>query len=95
LPKAAPSLFPRQPRTDNRKSAHQRGYDHRWQVARLAYLRRNPLCILCQREDRLTIATVVDHIIPHRGNAKLFWDSANNWAALCARCHNAKTARGQ
>jgi 5-methylcytosine-specific restriction protein A len=37
-------------------------------------------------------ATVVDHVVPHRGDAALFWDEVN-WAALCKRCHDAKTAR--
>jgi len=36
-------------------------------------------------------ATVVDHIIAHKGNANLFWDESN-WQALCKRCHNSKTA---
>ena len=35
-------------------------------------------------------ATVVDHIIPHRGDQKLFWDQ-NNWQALCKSCHDKKT----
>jgi 5-methylcytosine-specific restriction protein A len=37
-------------------------------------------------------AAVTDHIIPHRGDKRLFWD-ANNWQALCLSCHGAKTAR--
>lgn len=36
---------------------------------------------------RLTPATVVDHVIPHRGDRKLFWDSSN-WQPLCVECHN-------
>lgn len=35
-------------------------------------------------------ATVVDHIIPHRGDQKLFWDRSN-WQALCKSCHDSKT----
>lgn len=37
-------------------------------------------------------ATVVDHIIPHRGNEELFWDE-DNWQGLCKRCHDRKTWR--
>jgi len=37
-------------------------------------------------------ADVVDHIIPHRGNQKLFWDT-KNWQAMNHVCHNRKTAR--
>ena len=34
----------------------------------------------------------VDHIIPHRGDQKLFWDR-NNWQALCKPCHDRKTGK--
>ena len=36
-------------------------------------------------------ATVVDHIIPHKGDQKLFWDT-RNWQPLCKPCHDKKTA---
>lgn len=35
-------------------------------------------------------AEVVDHIVPHRGDGKLFWDEGN-WQALCKNCHDSKT----
>jgi 5-methylcytosine-specific restriction protein A len=40
---------------------------------------------------KLTAATVVDHILAHKGDAGLFWKQSN-WQALCRRCHNRKTA---
>ena len=40
----------------------------------------------------MTASTTVDHIIPHKGDRKLFWDKTN-WQALCKPCHDAKTAR--
>lgn len=33
---------------------------------------------------------VVDHIKPHRGDQKLFWDR-RNWQPLCEHHHNVKT----
>ncbi|WP_317617964.1 HNH endonuclease [Rhodobacter capsulatus] len=33
------------------------------------------------------MASVVDHITPHRGNKALFWDRYN-WQALCKPCHD-------
>ena len=45
------------------------------------------------KQGNLTPATVVDHIIPHRGDMKLFWDESN-WQALCESCHNHKTGSG-
>ena len=68
----------------------QRGYGSRWQRARLAYLQQHPLCVQCQNAGRITPADVVDHIIPHRGDKELFWDSSN-WQPLCKKCHDTKT----
>jgi 5-methylcytosine-specific restriction enzyme A len=75
-----------------RPSAARRGYGPRWRHARPAYLARHPLCVPCGEAGRLVPAKVVDHIVLHRGNQKLFWDEAN-WAAMCKPCHDAKTAR--
>ncbi len=43
---------------------------------------------MCLDMDRITPATVVDHIIPHYGDRQLFWDNINNWQSLCVTCHN-------
>lgn len=76
-----------------RDSAAARGYDKRWQRARARFLKQNPLCAECLRNHRTTPATVVDHIIPHRGNQRLFWDQTN-WQPLCKKCHDHKTGLG-
>lgn len=73
-------------------SAAQRGYDHKWRKARLVHLDENPLCVYCQRQGRVTAATVVDHKVPHRGDMNLFWDRAN-WQSLCGPCHSAVKQR--
>jgi 5-methylcytosine-specific restriction enzyme A len=75
-----------------RPSAARRGYGPRWRRARAAYLARHPLCVPCKAAGRLAPATVVDHIVPHRGDTVLFWDE-RNWQSLCKPCHDAKTAR--
>ena len=62
-------------------------YNRRWQKARLSFLRKHPLCSMCNQLGVAKAATVVDHIIPHRDNHKLFWDTAN-WQALCKPCHD-------
>jgi 5-methylcytosine-specific restriction protein A len=54
---------------------------------------KNPWCVECSLNGKSVLATVVDHIRPHRGDRRLFWDRAN-WQGLCKRCHDAKTARG-
>ena len=50
----------------------------------------HPLCVECKKQGKLTQATVVDHIVPHRGDQKLFWDESN-WQPLCKPCHDKKT----
>jgi len=74
----------------DRLSAAERGYDGKWRKARKSFLSRNPLCNRCKEKGLLVEATVVDHIIPHRGDKALFWDE-NNWQSLCKRCHDKKT----
>jgi 5-methylcytosine-specific restriction enzyme A len=76
-----------------RGSAEERGYDARWRKARKAFLQEHPLCVECLKAGKLTPATVVDHIIPHRGNQELFWN-ADNWQPLCKECHGKKTGAG-
>ncbi len=76
---------------ERRGSAAERGYGWRWQKARAAWLRVHPLCASCEKEGRTTAARVVDHVVPHRGDRKLFWDK-ENWQSLCTPCHDRKTA---
>jgi 5-methylcytosine-specific restriction protein A len=39
----------------------------------------------------LVRADVLDHIVPHCGDYRLFWDESN-WQGLCFSCHSKKTA---
>ena len=89
---------PAHQRGDDRKTSAQRGYDTQWQRARLEFLRANPLCASCLKEGRTIAATVVDHVVPHRGDDRLFWDRSN-WQSLCDyrspyNCHGVKTGKG-
>lgn len=72
------------------RSAYRRGYDARWRKASKAFLRANPLCVRCVAEGKYVKATVVDHVISHRGDERLFWDQGN-WQAMCKQCHDRKT----
>lgn len=92
--KQTPTYEQRRAYDRDRGTAHQRGYTAEWRVARRAFLKDNPLCVKCWAEGRIEPATVVDHVTPHRGDMRLFWD-ANNWQALCKTCHDRKTASGQ
>jgi 5-methylcytosine-specific restriction protein A len=76
----------RKAETDARRpSARERGYDSRWQRESKAFLSRpeNRECKCgCGR-----VANMVDHIIPHRGDQRLFWNKAN-WQPMAAvPCH--------
>lgn len=75
---------------NERSSASSRGYDYKWRQARKRFLKENTLCVKCKVEGKLTKATVVDHIKPHRGDKVLFWDESN-WQPLCKQCHDRKT----
>jgi 5-methylcytosine-specific restriction enzyme A len=57
-------------------------------------LRRSPFCVECRRDDRHEAAVDVDHVVPHRGDPRLFW-SLDNLAGLCRRHHARKSARGE
>ena len=72
------------------RSAAKRGYGSKWQKARKQFLAANPLCVECLKEGRYVKATDVDHVVPHRGDLKLFWDRGN-WQALCHSHHSIKT----
>lgn len=80
-------------RTDKQTSA-QRGYGSKWQKARAGHLRAHPLCVMCLNAipQRITVATVVDHSIAHRGNMLVFWDSSL-WQSLCASHHSSEAQR--
>jgi 5-methylcytosine-specific restriction enzyme A len=70
-----------------RRSPAAKLYDEKWRAARLGFLRLYPWCKLHEARGSWVAATVVDHVIPHRGDRRLFWDRAN-WQGLCEHCHN-------
>lgn len=70
-----------------RLSARERGYTSEWQKARAAFLAVHPYCAMCAAP-----ATTVDHIVPHKGDDRLFWDKAN-WQSLCVPCHSRRKQR--
>lgn len=65
----------------NRPTASQRGYTYQWRKASKHFLEMHTHCQCGQR------ATLVDHVIAHKGDTNLFWDRSN-WQPLCARCHS-------
>jgi 5-methylcytosine-specific restriction protein A len=67
-----------------------------WRKLRAQYIRLNPLCAECERNDKLTDCTgkgagVVDHIQPIRLGGEAL--DINNLQTLCTSCHNIKSAK--
>ncbi len=62
-------------------------YGRRWRSARKAFLRDNPVCVMCQQDGIATPASVVDHMTPHKGDPGIFWDQ-DKWQPLCQPCHD-------
>ena len=70
-----------------RPTAAQRGYDGAWGKAKASFLAKHPFCVKCAEHGRVTKAEAVDHITPHKGDTRIFWDRSN-WQPLCAVHHN-------
>jgi 5-methylcytosine-specific restriction protein A len=81
------------PKSDeHRLSASKRGYGRAWQKRSMAHRRKNPLCVECKRKGLIVPGECVDHIIPHKGNRRLFEDD-RNLQTLCNSCHSKKTTK--
>ena len=63
----------------------------RWKRAARRHLAAHPLCVDCAELGAVTAAAEVDHVVPHRGDRRRFWDRSN-WQSLCRTCHSRKTA---
>ena len=69
-----------------RPSARKRGYDSKWERESKQFLARpeNRFCACgCGR-----VADMVDHILPHRGDQRLFWNRANWQPMASSPCHS-------
>lgn len=62
-----------------------------WQRLRAHQLSAFPLCAMCAARGRVTVATVCDHIDPHRGDHARFW--AGPFQSLCTPCHSGDKQR--
>lgn len=65
----------------------------RWASLRELHLSQSPLCVYCLKSETVNPADVVDHVRPHKGDLRLFWDR-DNLQSLCASCHD-KTKQKQ
>lgn len=79
-------LFKGTQRTSS-KPYHQLYNCKKWRVIRSNFLKVHCVCIICGGK-----ATIADHIIPHKGDERLFYNE-NNLQPMCWRCHSAKTLK--
>ncbi|PZU87336.1 MAG: HNH endonuclease [Chelatococcus sp.] len=47
-----------------------------WRAKAKAQLAKEPWCSRCAQQGRQVKATIANHLVPHRGNARLFWEGA-------------------
>ena len=89
----------------NRGTARERGYNRKWEREARKFKTLYPLCGMrpkgltpvmseCYDKGRITPAYQVDHVVPHRQDPVLMWDSENNWQSLCASCGSRKSKAG-
>jgi 5-methylcytosine-specific restriction protein A len=82
-------------RQDHRSQAaalYRRMYGtRRWRKRRAQQLAAEPLCRMCAAQQLVTVATVADHVTPHRGDLALFWEG--DLQSLCATHHDGAKAK--
>jgi 5-methylcytosine-specific restriction protein A len=76
----------------HRPTYHDWYSNKRWRMLRIHWLKCNPICVMCNKIGRITPATIVDHVRPHKGSIDMFYD-VSNLQSLCKQCHDSKTAR--
>lgn len=72
------------------RSAAGRWYGYAWRKASKQFLQANPLCEKCKQQGKYVRVMVVDHVVPHRDDEKLFWDRGH-WQPFCKKHHDQKT----
>ena len=73
-----------------RDPATKKRYGRSWKRIRDRYIAAHPLCEECKRDDKLTPAEEVHHILPlSKGGTH----GDDNLMSLCTSCHSTITAR--
>jgi 5-methylcytosine-specific restriction endonuclease McrA len=66
-----------------------RWYDkRRWKRMARIQLQQHPFCKMCLQQGKIVLASVVDHVIPHKGDHQAFW--FGELQSLCRRCHDGR-----
>jgi 5-methylcytosine-specific restriction protein A len=59
----------------------------RWRKVRARHLKKQPYCQCPHHIGQMVEGNTVDHITPHKGDTRLFWDE-RNFQTLTATCHS-------
>lgn len=57
-----------------------------WRKRRKQQLADYPWCSHCERMGYVAVATVVNHVVPHKGDHELFYNG--ELASVCKPCHD-------
>ena len=74
-----------------RPERHKFYHTARWRRVREAYIKKNPLCVMCLTEGKVTQGVIVDHIVEIQDGGDL--TSPDNLQTLCRYHHNLKTSQ--
>ena len=91
LPERAAPLVGRRERVRESANVSRMRRSKAWLDMRAYHLTTHPFCEACKAIGRYVMATDVDHIRPHKGDSRLFFDPSN-LQSLCKACHSKKTA---
>lgn len=62
-----------------------------WRRVRAQQLRDEPLCRECKKTERVTMATIADHVVPISEGGAIF--DPENHQSLCKPCHDRKSIK--
>ena len=69
--------------------AEQRIRGRKWMAIRERWFRAHPVCVMCEQQGRISLATQLDHRVPLIDGGK---DDETNYQSLCKTHHDEKTA---
>lgn len=72
------------------KTNHSRIRGRKLQEIRRRHFENYPLCVMCEKEGRITLATELDHIIALCNGGT---NDDSNYQGLCESCHKEKTLK--
>lgn len=88
--KPMPRIAPRHEAQGAKENYGQGRGGRPWRRKRAAVMKRDGyVCQPCKQQNRVTLATEVDHVIPQAEGGT---DDESNLQAICETCHKAKTA---